>query len=154
MIPAVLILTGLVIDGGMVFVKKAKLQSIADNAANAGASMVGDEIVDIVNAKLAADPEFEVPENILDALDDTDRDQLAASSGPKSKASEYITLNNSNNFNLNQEDIVFPYNYSPGDSNISIKIDLGTIHELYFTSMLGIQNQQVTAESIALIGIK
>ncbi|MBT6068960.1 hypothetical protein HOG48_04355 [Candidatus Peregrinibacteria bacterium] len=154
MIPVVLILTGLVIDGGMVFVKKAKLQSIADSAANAGLSMIGDEIVDIVNAKLAANPDYEAPEDILDALDDTDRAALAASASPKNKAEEYIILNNTNDFEFSTQDIEFPYNYSPGDSNISIRIDLSSVHELYFSPMLGIETQELSAESISLIGIQ
>ena len=153
MVPTVLILTGLVIDGGMLFVKKAQLQSIADSAVNAGISVTGDEIVDIVEAMAAEDPEFEVPENIVDALSDDDRAVLAASTGPAQTAENYIDLNNYDNLALSPEDVIFPYNYTVGDDTLSMKIELGTVHELYFGSMLGIETQFISAESMSFITI-
>ncbi len=148
-----LILTGLVVDGGMIFVKKAQLQSIADSAVNAGISVSGDEIVDIVEAMAAQDPEFEAPENIVDALSNDDRAVLAASTGPSQMAENYIDLNNYDNLALSPQDITFPYNYTVGDDTLSMKIELGTTHELYFGSMMGIETQFISAESMSSINI-
>lgn len=153
MVPVVLILMGLVVDGGMVFVKKAQLQSIADNASAAGISVTGDEIVDMVAAMAAADPEFETPENIVDALSDGDRAALAASTGPSSKAEEYIDLNNYDNLTLSPRSVIFPYDYTVGDDTLSMKVELGTVHELYFSPMLNIETELVTAESVSAINI-
>lgn len=153
MVPVILILTGLVIDGGMVFVKKAQLQSMADNAVNAGISVTGDEIVDIVEAMAAADPEFEEPENIVDALSDSDRAALAASTGPTAKAEEYIDLNNFGDLTLSTRKVIFPYNYTVGNDTLSMRIELETVHNLYFSQMLDTETEVVTAESISAINI-
>lgn len=153
MIPTVLILTGLVVDGGMLFVKKAQLQSMADNATAAGISITGDEIVDMVEAMAAEDPEFEIPENIVDALSDEDRAVLAASTGPAAKAEEYVDLNNFGNLTLSVRNVIFPYDYTGGDDTISIKIELETVHNMYFGSMLGIETETVSSESMSLINI-
>lgn len=153
MVPTVLILTGLVIDGGTLFVKKAQLQSMADNATAAGISITGDEIVDIVEAMAAADPEFEIPENIVDALEDEDRVVLALSTGPAAKAEEYIDLNNFGNLTLSVRNVIFPYDYTVGDDTLSIRVELETVHDLYFGQIMNISSETVTAESMSSISI-
>lgn len=153
MVPTVLLLTGLVIDGGTLFVKKAQLQSMADNATAAGISITGDEIVDIVEAMVAADPEFEMPENIVDALSDEDRAVLAASIGPAAKAEEYIVLNNFGNLTLSVRNVIFPYDYTVGNDTLSIRVELETVHDLYFGQIMNISSETVTAESMSSISI-
>lgn len=153
MVPTVLLLTGLVIDGGMLFVKKAQLQSMADNATAAGISITGDEIVDIVEAMAAEDPDFEMPENIVDALSDEDRAVLAASTGPKATADDYIDLNNFGNLTLPVRHVIFPYNYTVGDDTLSVRVELETVHDLYFGQIMNIPTETVTAESMSSISI-
>lgn len=153
MVPTVLLLTGLVIDGGTLFVKKAQLQSMADNATAAGISITGDEIVDIIEAMAAADTEFEMPENIVDALSDEDRAVLAASTGPAAKAEEYIDLNNFGNLTLSVRNVIFPYDYTVGNDTLAIRVELETVHDLYFGQIMNISEETVTAESMSSISI-
>ncbi len=153
-IPVLLILTGLIIDGGILFLRKAQLQLMADNGASAGISIVSDLMTEIVDSKLALDPELSPPENVLTMIDDLDRISLSQSSLPRSTAETYIYENNTKNLELTEEDIAYPYNYSPGDNTLSIKITLETNHVFYFTSILNIESKEITAESISSIRIK
>lgn len=133
-IPILMILAGLTIDGGMLFVKKAELQLIADNAASAGISILTDEM--------------------LEMTEDSEQDTLSNSRSPIITAYDFIDKNNTNSIEFDDKNIIYPYNYNSGDSNISIKVELTTKNIFYFTSVLGLNEKPISAESIASIQIK
>jgi|GEM_PF-5008725 len=153
-IPILIILSGLIIDGGILFVRKAQLQLIVDNAASAGISILTDEMLEIIDQKTTLYPDINTQKNPLSMIDDNDRITLSQSTKPRSLTETYIHNNNTQRLEFTDYVITYPYNYTSGDSTISLKVEIATEHSFYFTSVIGINSQAITAEAISSIRIK
>lgn len=131
MIPMLLVLAGLIIDGGYLFIRKAQLQSIADHSANAGISMIGDLLLDPT----------------------TTTDSILASEAPEAKAYEYIRKNNIDELDFTERDATYPYEYVEGNPQVAVKVTLAVDHTLYFAPMFGVEIQEISAEALSSITI-
>lgn len=153
MLPVILALMGLVIDGGRLFTAKADLQGIADTVAAAGSTAIADEIVLIIEEKKAADPDLEIPADVTVLLGPDDIIRLKELESITATAQEYFYRNNINNFyNLESDSISYPFN-PDSNSELTVKVTLSYNLPLYFAAFLGLDERSIQAEAFSSIKI-
>lgn len=152
--PVFLILAGLVIDGGRMFVSKAQMQSMIDSATNAGISVIGDEIVRRVEEKKAINPELVIPSNLASLLNDEERESIAELPEVLETVHAYLDANNYLNFFLEDIEVVYPYRYASDDYYIQLKILWDYEIPLYFSAFLPVSEVRIHSESLSSLPIR
>lgn len=152
-LPIILMLTALVIDGGRMLVTKARMQNTIDAAAAAGASVISDEIVNIVQIKKEANPELEIPDDITELLNNDDRNTLLDLDEVRETIHTYLAVNNTISLDDNELTIDYPFDFSIGDPTIGIQITWRVPANLQFTEITQTENTFIEAETLSTVRI-
>jgi len=156
-LPVILGLLALVLNVGTMYYAKSAYTSIADTATASGLSILGDEIVKIIEEKLDDNPSFEVKDDIWDNLDDDDREKLTEDSGIvndiEDTVEEYLQKNIAhgavmrNDFVIENIKIDYPYEYNSSDSSVKVHLEFVVKAPIHFIESMNDKDILVKAES-------
>src|SRR3989339_580583 len=150
-----LLITALAIDAGRILVIKTKLQSIADQSVNAGASIIGDLILTAATNHQNADPKLNTINDPLQLITEQDIQNILNSESEIIKETEkYLNLNSQNsNIEIQNYQIIYPYNYITGDSKLFVKIIIEHRKDLIFGKLIREDFVDLKIESVSAMQI-
>ncbi|OGJ44501.1 hypothetical protein A2263_05625 [Candidatus Peregrinibacteria bacterium RIFOXYA2_FULL_33_21] len=152
----IMMLFGVIIDLGQSYLTKAKIQTIADHSASAGATVVGDMILKAAENNLVSDPSLQNIENSLLLITKDDiEDIVSDKSRVTDEVKKYISLNSqSNHLQVENYEIIYPYDYYQGNSKIMTKVIIKKDQNFFFAKLLNKNKITITAEAISSMPIK
>ncbi len=150
-----IIMLGLSVNIGSIYLHFAKLQAICDNASHSGSTVVSDMIAKKADNYINENPEAETL-NALDLLTEADIAEIAENYNEIANiVLTYIDINaQSNNINNYSYEIIYPYNYTDSDKEIFTKVILHQELNLLLGDLFEIENLKITVESINSIRIR
>jgi len=156
-LPVVLGLLALILNVGTMYYAKSAYTSIADTSTASGLSILGDEIVKIIEEKIDEDPFFEPDDDVWDNLNDDDRKKLTENpdivNNIEASVEEYLQKNITaesvmrNDFVIKDINIEYPYNYNLSDSSVKVHLEFRIRAPIHFVKAMNNKDILVKAES-------
>ena len=160
LIPAVLLLLAVSVDAGSLFIERGQLKRAAQAAADAGISVVAEQMVTLAAARqtvMASTPSptapglmtpTPFPADVFLWLEDDDRATLVSATVKGMAATEAVEFVNRNGFDVANADtleikIIYPQpGYTPGDHGIGVLRLLVSIHQRTTILLAGLLSDQ------------
>lgn len=156
-LPVILGLLALVLNVGTMYYAKSAYTSIANTATASGLSILGDEIIKIVEEKIDDDPTFVPKDDAWDNLDDEGRKKLTEDSSIindiEVEVGEYLQKNITpgsvmrSDFVIEDISIDYPYNYDMSDSSVKVHLEFRVKAPIHFIESMSEKDILVKAES-------
>jgi len=156
-LPVFLGLLALVLNVGTMYYAKSAYTSIANTATASGLSILGDEIIKIIEEKIDDDPTFVLKDDAWDNLDDEDRKKLTEDPNIihdiEVEVGKYLQKNivkgsvMRNDFIIENINIDYPYNYDLSDSFVKVHLEFRVKAPIHFIESMSEKDILIKAES-------
>ena len=144
----------LLIDGGLLQIRKAELNTIAHSATEYGLSKVADQIVELAEAHCHKDCQNPDPKSYLDQNDIYILTHQPFISKITNSVTSFITSNlKTSSLTTNQITINYPYNLESPAKNLRLQVSLQDSVEPRFGKIFSLQPKTITTKSLSKISL-
>ena len=144
----------LVIDGGLLQIRKAELSTVAHSAAEYGLSQVADKIVELAEIHCSENCKNSDPKSYLNQNDIYILTHQPFTSQIENSVQNFILTNSkTSSLTTSQITIHYPYNLNNPTKNLQLYISLTDPIDLQFGKIFSLQPKNITTKSLVKISL-
>ncbi len=144
----------LLIDGGLLQIRKAELSTVANSASEYGLSQVADKIVELAEIHCHENCQNPDPKSYLDQNDIYILTHQPFTSEIKNSVTDFVTDNEkTSSLTIEQITIDYPHNFDPLVKDLKLRVSLTDSPDIRFRKIFSLQNKTITIQSLTKISL-